>query len=75
MNKHDGTFLRCSCESCQGRPADKREVLAGANLTSGQVELLQRRHGTDHNAAVSLSTLVAMLDPRGTSFAPVGSAR
>ena len=67
INKHDGTLLKCSC--CN------REVMAGANVAQAQVEVGDRRHGTYHNLTVSLGDLVKMLDPGGTSFVPVGSAR
>ena len=59
-----GTLLRCDC--CG------RETLAGAN---GRLEIRDRRHGTNHYLNITLQQVVALLDPRGTSYQPVGSAR
>lgn len=61
---HEGTLLSCSC--CG------KEVLAGAN---GRLEIRDRRHGTTHYLNLTVQQLVGLLDPRGTSYRAVGSAR
>ena len=68
---HDGTLLFCDCQVGAGE-SHHREVLAGAN---GRLEIHDRRHGTHHTLNLTVQQLVELLDPRGTSYQAVGSAR
>ena len=69
--QHDGTLLFCDCDA-HGGEEHRREVLAGAN---GRLEIRDRRHGTTHTLNLTVQQLVGLLDPRGTSYQAVGSAR
>ena len=66
-----GTLLFCDCRVPPGED-HFHEVLAAAN---GRLEIRDRRHGTTHTLNLTVQQLVGLLDPRGTSYRPVGSAR
>lgn len=63
-----GTLLFCDCKGAE----HFHEVLAAAN---GRLEIRDRRHGTTHTLNLTVQQVMALLDPRGTSYQPVGSAR
>ena len=68
---HEGTLLACNCLVKEGE-SHHPEILAGAN---GRLEIRDRRHGTTHTLNLTVQQLVGLLDPRGTSYQAVGSAR
>ena len=54
-----GTVLKCDCCGT--------ETLAVSRPEQGLVEIRDRRHGTNHSVARTLTQLVRMLDPQGTT--------
>ena len=70
-------LLFCDCPmqngtTTNGKPHERREVLAVAN---GHLDIRDKRHGVHHHISLTVQELVGLLDPRGTSYQAVGSAR
>lgn len=59
----DGTALKCLC--CE------TATMAKSFPDRGEIEIRDRQHGRFHTGSWSLTELVKMLDPHGTSFRPV----
>ena len=57
------TSLLCQC-CAPGR----KEVLAKAHFDRQAIEVRDRRYGTSHVVSMGLAQIVAILDPRGTSY-------
>ena len=55
-----GTAQKCDC--CG------KETLAYGLPDKGVIEIRDRRHGTHHIKALSLTEVVTMLDPHGTTY-------
>ena len=70
--EHQGKPLPCDCPPDQDGVYHRRVVMAVVN---GRLEVWDHRHGTLHTMNLTVQQLVALLDPRGTSYQAVGSAR
>ena len=62
---HYGTAQKCGC--CG------QEILAMLHPQKGLLEIHDRRHGTTHKLILTLSNLVSVLDPNGTTYQVIGS--